>query len=1084
MKITKSLRWIGVIPSLILFIASSYLVYFFYLKFENASLYQSKLENNKLLEKALIEMDKERGLIVLSITSENNNYQNILKKQQSITDQAIKDATHQLSLKSKSIFEPIFNTLKIESNGKKIDYSLVLQSFKNFKSLRLLIEQSEKPNVLEFIKKFERSIDLPLVEKLSLPTDNLYNSSLISVSILLNQIYKIEDAKGMSRDLPIYYIQKSKSMSLATLDRWKEYLAIINSFNPNLISNRLLKREADDILNSERAKDIFEKINTFNLKILSKTSKTDYGIDITKWFTLQSESISIYNNLSNKYINTAQKEIAKSIKNYYIILSILIILILISFIQIIRSYRLPSIIENNFKELELSFKEFVKDFSSNGEEYKKIFDKYGGIDFSTQEKFQKSYKLIEELIEQVKEERLNSIEDSEAKSIFLANMSHEIRTPMNGIIGFTKLLKSTNLTKEQREFINNIDESSQNLINIINNILDLSKLESNIVELEQVIFDTHKEFDETVDKFGVKTAEKDIELYYFINPNISPVLKGDAHKIKEILNNLIDNAIKFTPKNGEISVEINKLNATKDGRSLIEFKVIDNGIGMSESQVEKIFKPFRQANSSINKKYGGTGIGLAITKEYVELLGGKLNVETKEEVGTTFSFIIPIEETSEGENYHFSFKGITLYRYNNEDTTHLNKYLDIYAEYLGLNFIDFDSISKIKEIIETNEYQTILVDYDKATDKIKEAMENLPSEKLVIIARATNPKAVDAYKRHDNNLIVKPFTFNKFLKLIKSILHSEHTTEKTEVTPMVYRHYKGKVLVVEDNTINQRLITQLLNRMGLEVETASNGQEGVEKRFKNHYDLIFMDIQMPVMNGIEATHEILETEKRTIQDHIPIVALTANALKGDRERFLSEGMDEYMSKPIEMSELLYILNKFIGDKAVIEKKNIKDDESKSADSVIEKSNTQTKEIKDSSTIESLSEKDINSTKIDKEDETPKLKSSDKEILLAKSLPFSQKIMAKFLDSLGHSYEKANNSSEIEEILKSQKFSIIFTDEKLLNDRVIQLLKGSNILLVFSNEPKEKEKFKDLNYVVHSGKLTQENLKNFIDKKGK
>jgi len=695
--------------------------------------------------------------------------------------------------------------------------------------------------------------------------------------------------------------------------------------------------------------------------------------------------------------------------------------------------------------------------TQNGAVFTPSIGRVGAADFSTGEGIEKGFRLLEALIQQARQDRIVAMEENEAKSLFLANMSHEIRTPMNGIIGFTELLKSTNLNDEQKEFANVIEKSSQNLLGIINNILDLSKIESNKVEVEHIAFDTHQELDNTVDNFGVITAGKDIELYYFIDPKISPRIKGDPTKIKEILTNLLNNAVKFTESGGEISVEIQKLSATEGDRSLIEFKVSDTGIGMSESQLKKIFDPFAQADSSITRKYGGTGLGLTITKEYVELLGGKLNVESEENVGSTFSFILPLEELKEGnEDLRNAFDAVTLCRYQNPSLARLNGYLDRYADYFGMRFFDFTTPAQLQEKRQGTTCEAVLVDYDRAPENIREALDHLPEEDLFLIARVTSRNELEPYALSNENILFKPVTFTKLFRMLQTLSRLETAEQKGETSPKVQTRYHGHVLVVEDNVINQKLVKNILEGLGLDVEIANNGLEAFEMRRNNDYDLIFMDIQMPVMNGVEATHEILEYEEDEARPHIPIVALTANALKGDRERFLAEGMDEYVSKPIEISELIYILNKFLHDKATL----VSDKKEEVPSSVPKKSTS-------SSTVSAA----------------PREKKNG-EVLIAKNLPFSRKLLAKLLAALNYPYLEAASVETAIELLKSHDISMIFTDEKMLDGPLLEAVKQAGTRVVFTSSLEHPEQFDTLDYVVYSGKMSRENFKKFIEEKGK
>ncbi|ADV45688.1 ATP-binding protein [Nitratifractor salsuginis] len=718
-----------------------------------------------------------------------------------------------------------------------------------------------------------------------------------------------------------------------------------------------------------------------------------------------------------------------------------------------------------------ALKYLVEDFGDEDEHYSEIVGDLSKVDLEAPGGYRKAFELLQEIVRQAREDRRTAQEENQAKSLFLANMSHEIRTPMNGIIGFTELLKSTPLNDEQQEFANIIEKSSHNLLNIINNILDLSKIESNKVEVEHITFETHHELDNTIDNFGVVAAENDIELYYFIDPSISSRLKGDPTKIKEILTNLLNNAVKFTEAGGEISVEIEKLEATQGDRSLIEFRVIDTGIGMSQEQIKKIFEPFTQADSSITRKYGGTGLGLTITKEYVELMGGKLLVESEEGKGSTFSFTLPLEEIRDEEtDYRNAFTDVILCIYQGDEVNRFNQYLQRYADYFGMELQPFRSAQELHTFVSEGNCPALLMDFDRIPQSLREVLDRLPEEDLYLLARVTSREELKDYKFTNENILFKPATYTKILDMLKSISRYEMgEKELKSTTTTVQTRYHGKVLVVEDNIINQKLVKNILEGLGLDVDIANNGLEAFELRRGNDYDLIFMDIQMPVMNGIEATHEILEYEEDEELPHVPIVALTANALKGDRERFLAEGMDEYISKPIEMSELIYILNKFLKDKATLVTTP-----QEHAAQILESLQPQEQSGTDSS---SSAPKEVAATAQEgKGMET-------KEILIAKNLPFSRKLLSKLLEALGYPYRIAETPAEALAILSSQPVSMVFLDEKMLDDALVNKLKESGVLVVLTSQAEHPERILGLNSIIYTEKMTRENFKKFLEERG-
>jgi len=1062
MKITNKLKLIGILPALLLMTVALFSFYNFYLNSEKAKAYLSTLQNNTYLEKALIETGKERGLSLLYLASGDARYNQLLQKQRDLTDKAIETLTLQLVPQHRALLA----FLPGASNAAALDTALYQKVQKNFNMLddfRKKVDQRHKIEIIPFLVHFQKILDRPLLTALSKTASHAPDIALTSFSRDLNQLYLSEENIGLNRDLIAYHILTHRAMDEEALKFWSDHFSGTFPLRSELIPDLPLKQEIAKILKHPESSKILQEADKAIAEVLAESATGNYRTDAIKWFTRQTQKISLYHTLIQRYGTLGKQQVQAYLQHQYFLMGVAIFVVLLALIFLYIGYRALSDVKSYLQGLKRSLRKAAEDFASGGDEYEKIFKEFQETDFTTREGIEKGYQLFETLIQQARQDRLNAMEENEAKSLFLANMSHEIRTPMNGIIGFTELLKSTDLTDEQKEFTKIIEKSSHNLLGIINNILDLSKIESNKVEVEHIAFDTHHEFDSTVDNFGVITAEKNIELYYFIDPEISPHLKGDPTKIKEILTNLLNNAVKFTEPGGEISVEIEKLGATQGDRSLIQFKVADTGIGMSPSQLKKIFQPFTQADSSITRKYGGTGLGLTITKEYIELMGGKLNVKSEEGVGTTFSFTLPLEEIEESEkDYRNAFENVVLCRYQDIRLSRLNGYLDRYAAYFGLKFFDFTAIDQLQEKLLKAKCQAILIDYDLAPKAIREALDHLPEEELFLMARVTSRSELEQYKLSNENVLFKPVTFTKILSMLQSIASHETTEETTGTVKKIHTRYRGKVLVVEDNIINQKLVKNILEGLGLEVEIANNGLEAFEMRRSNDYNLIFMDIQMPVMNGVEATHEILEYEEEEHLPHIPIIALTANALKGDRERFLSEGMDEYISKPIETSELIYILNKFLKESAT------------TVDTSGEKPIlTSPVKTKSNSIPESSSERP---TKLSGE--------RSAEFLIAKNLPFSRKLLAKLMDALEYNYQVANTPQEVLELLKNGNVSMIFADEAMLEPSVLEVIKERETLIVFTSAPEHPEHFKGLDTIVYSEKLTRENFKKFIDKRGK
>jgi CheY-like chemotaxis protein len=466
---------------------------------------------------------------------------------------------------------------------------------------------------------------------------------------------------------------------------------------------------------------------------------------------------------------------------------------------------------------------------------------------------------------------------------------------------------------------------------------------------------------------------------------------------------------------------------------------------MSKDQQSRIFDAFSQADVSVTRKYGGTGLGLTISSQFVELMGGELELESAKDQGTTFYFTIPLEEvTSTEANYTHAFTDLTLGKYEQDIPTKLDNYLEKYFEYFGPAVKHFESVGDLKALNEHNVCKNYWIDIDKAKQNILDAISNIERSKLIVIANITSRAKIEAMNIDQEQVIYKPVTLSK-LKNILTKSTDTSTQVLEEATAGTATTFDAKILVTEDNIINQKLITRILQEHGITVDVANNGLESFEKRRSNDYDLLFMDIQMPVMDGIEATHEILDYEEDEELAHVPIVALTANALKGDRERFLNEGMDEYITKPIETSELLYVLNKFLSHKAKIvmgdKKPKNNQNETKTEERAVPK-DVPLETVSD--TVELLSEDPI---------EISMDKPSGKKILIAKKFLIEKRVLSKVLENLGFDYKILEDTDKIENELASADYDVLFTDKELVTDTLSK--SDDNLAIITSVNSKEE-----------------------------
>ncbi len=1055
LRLKNRLRLISLVPLVILFSIASYFVYISYQNYIDAERLKSKLVENKYLNELLTNVARERGMSAMYLGKASDVIFVSLSKQRGLTDKAVKE---------------YFNYVKEGTTSSDMQMQGILQRLKNslveIRKIRPLVDKRS----IEFEEMFQKYSD---TQKLLI--DEIQNLGIKNVDSVISKLFsvytnfiKAKEYSGIERGYVSYILSKKVPMEEEEISHLISIIGKADAIGYNIITDKTLKSKLDAIFNNEDAKELFEDINAERTNILAVAKEGDYDISAGIWFAMISEKIKLLTEAETLLSEAMDERAAKIQKESIQVLAIAVTIWTVAILLALLGYFISNQIAKNIKGLQ--------------EILVKVAEDTGGaasfnIDLDTAEGTQQAYRLLERIIEQTKRDKEAALEANEAKSMFLANMSHEIRTPLNGIVGFTELLKDTELSEEQLEFLEIIEKSSENLLEIINNILDLSKIESNKLEIEDIVFNPIEEFESAVEVYAVRASEKNIDLGCFIDPRLESPLKGDPTKLKEVIINLLSNAVKFTSSGGSINVDIREVESQQDGFRRVKFEVQDSGIGVTSEQKARIFEAFSQADTSITRKYGGTGLGLTISSRFIELMGGQLDLHSEPGEGTTFFFTIDFEEVESNiETSENKFKHLNaIILENPHRSKKQDEYLREYLDYYGVQYTVSDSSDRMSELVKAKKYNLMYIDFDYLDSEELLACSKLPSS-LVLLTKSFNMKKIESLGISPYKTLYEPLTTSKVKRSLEEYKEGGHERESLQPQKVEKREeelksftegeakFKAKVLVAEDNIINQKLIKRTLEDLGLEVGLASNGLEAFQKRKDGEYDLVFMDIQMPFLDGVEATHEILAWEEEFGVKHIPIVALTANALKGDRERFLAEGLDEYTTKPLVRSEIVAILNHFLADHIVYVNKEEENQsiETKSQGEVTtnqeeeqpqETLQTSSQEDAAEITLEAPEFEDNVSSEIEEElasKEGSEETDTARDVIIAKKSTFETNLFCTVVSNLGYDCEKAVDFKALRDALSRERFKTIIVDVEL-DDLDIHKLKeiapASKIIIV-------------------------------------
>ena len=1024
---SKILLTLILLPLLALAGWLGYMTLTVYQDFQPASHNGQYLEEIRSIDQAITALQKEQKISALYLGISGGNFETELQDVRRKSDQALRQLSDKSSEES-PVSTSVGNALKyIRSNVDALN--------------------SHYPDTVG--KSFSTEVYKPLIAMAQhagsrFSTGSLVNSAQAEVSLLKSRV-----ALGGEGAFLSYLSSGKKSLGAQRIRYWETLLEKEGAPRLDLISDPKLKAEIHK-MHTKFSKN--DKIESIRGRMLEHAADGEYALDpseIPDTFGAHESEKSKTSRMITEHMKASSSTTIQTARAHLIQYGVGLLAALLVLLLILRA---SSKSTQERKVLEETLREMVSDLpEAQQHELDTILKK--GNRASIYRFLTDTTREAREAREQALDAREQAIEAEKAKDLFLANMSHEIRTPLNGILGFTQLLESTDLTEEQQGFTDIIKGSSDNLLTIVNGILDLSKIRAKKMELEAIAFSPIDLFADTIDLHEVKNANKKISYTALIDPSL-PMLIGDPTRLRQIMTNLIGNAIKFTDTGGAIDVSVEQIKSD-DKETTVQFSVRDTGIGITPEQKAKIFEAFSQADISTTRQFGGTGLGLAITSDLIQHMGGKLAVESTPGEGSEFFFTLTFEKAGEDEKHRSEFSNLRLAYYHPKETK--NRTFDrTVLRYL-------QALSPQNEVLETipedigSHHDILFLDYSMAA--VRRDIHTILKQdiKIVLMGYISYKEEIDRLPTDNASVLYYPLLYTKLLKAIGSIcqtsdaLDTEEAIDTKSNTTIEGLH----ILVAEDNAVNQKLICKVLENLNLTVTLVENGQEAVATRKQNSYDLILMDIQMPVLGGIDATKEILAWEKQEGLTHTPIIALTANALQGDREKYLATGMDDYISKPIKVEQIRHLIHRHCASQKKSEKTDtpvtpeVKEETEASMSTV-------TPEIKKKAPFVLKDEKQRPKPQPNEETAKPKESKKREKILFYCPSTLVQRLHIHILSQKGYEVEVAGNEGVFFEKFDLLNPRFVLLDSKLISEESSILLdviqeNGSVPLLYGSGE---------------------------------
>ncbi len=831
---------------------------------------RTNIDQTRQASEVLSALEKEVAISMNYLASSGVNFLQELQKARTHSDATLK---------------------KFENQDRALDLTEIQQ---NVQYARVSVDALNNDYISILSNGYDKEVLMPLINAITAQAGTYSTPPLRQEALAYAKTIRSGKDFALEKAFLGYILVQKKKISDRSMGLWETLIGRESAPDFSSITDKDLQDKLKDVAWSNKE---MEKVSPIRTDLFYHALDGQFRLSRTQVETAFSPLLQKVDKTKTLLMNTMETEVqgdASWVKTRLIQYAIAMIVLLLTFFLIIRSYSQASLERYTLEE---TLKEMVSDLDdARKTELDEIIKKGDMLSI---------YRFLYDTTQEAREAREQAIEAEKAKDLFLANMSHEIRTPLNGILGFTQLLESSELTEEQRGFTEIIKSSSDNLLTIVNSILDLSKIRAQKIDLESIPFNPVEVFSEAIEPHEVTASDKKIRYCTFIDPALN-MLVGDPTRLRQVLTNLIGNAVKFTEPGGHIQVVVEQIHEDSN-TATVRFSVQDSGIGITPEQKEKIFEAFSQADISTTREFGGTGLGLAITSDLVKHMGGKLDVDSEPGEGSEFFFTLELEKTGEErQKQPYSDQHIAYFCPSHDGNPSYDTWI---MRYLNELSSDVTHITELTPEM-AQEFDIVFLDYSMA--KVRRNIQSIleMDANFVVLGYISYKEEIDAHNGDHTAIIYRPLTYTKLLRAMGR-LHTQHDKQQTETVTTTEKDMdlSGlRVLVAEDNAINQNLIQAVLSNLDLEVTLAENGQVALDLRREHEYDLILMDIQMPVMGGIDATKAILEFEESEGLEHIPIVALTANALQGDREKYLRAGLDDYVSKPIQIEQIRHVIH--------------------------------------------------------------------------------------------------------------------------------------------------------------------------------